>query len=121
MQERHTNYGCYFRESEESCLKYYLPYLGEYIPSLFENSPKAFEVGCVLGGNLVPFARKDCSVCGVDIDPLSINWAKNLYLNPHYEMKFGLKPRILWEIISGIPYIRDFFSTSCHYLIRRRA
>lgn len=260
MQERHIDYERYFRESEESCQKYYLPYLGEYLPFSLEGNLKVLEVGCGLGGNLAPFARKGCCVYGVDIDSLSIDWARNLFLqsgldgtftysdihdyedsnsyqlimlhdaiehiedkerlmlrlrelltkdgvlyiafpawcmpfgghqqvartkfvsrcpfihllprtlfvgllrclgepeaviddflnikrtrmsiqafqklcssagfeiinrrlyfiNPHYEKKFGLKPRILWRGISCIPYIRDFFCTSCHYLMRRK-
>lgn len=41
-----------------------------------------------------------------------------LYLiNPHYEIKFGLKPRILPRGLSNVPYLRDFFSTSCFYIL----
>lgn len=43
---------------------------------------------------------------------------RQLYLiNPHYETKFGLRPRVLWRGVASIPYLRDFFSTSCHYLV----
>lgn len=39
---------------------------------------------------------------------------EQLYLfNPHYEVKFGFPPRKLSKGISMIPYVRDFFSTSC--------
>ena len=260
MQERHTDYERYFRESDKSCEKYYLPYLKEYIPFKQGESFRVLEVGCGLGGNLAPFARLGCSVSGIDIDSLSIDKAKRLFskyglyghftycdiheyrdnnsyqlimlhdaiehipnkehlmcrlsellddegilyiafpawcmpfgghqqaartrfvsrfpfihllprsvfvwllrqlgepegvikdflgvrstkmpiqafqklckdtgfeivdrrlyfINPHYEEKFGLRPRILWGIISKIPYIRDFFSTSCHYLIKKK-
>ena len=260
MQERHTDYERYFRESEESCKKYYLPYLKEHTTFDYGESVKVLEVGCGLGGNLAPFAQLGCSVSGVDVDSLSIDWAKTLFpkygldgtfaccdiheykdnnsyrlvmlhdaiehipdkerlmirlrelldddgilylafpawcmpfgghqqaartrfvsrcpfihllprgmfvwllrklgepdfvikdflsvrdtrmpiqafqklckdtgfevvdrrlyfINPHYEAKFGLKPRVLWRVISGIPYIRDFFSTSCHYLVRKK-
>ena len=45
---------------------------------------------------------------------------EQLYLlNPHYEVKFGLSPRKLNKVISTIPYLRDFFSTSCFYLLRK--
>ena len=43
------------------------------------------------------------------------------FINPHYEIKFGLKPRRLWRWLSNIPYIRDFFSTSCHYVLTKRS
>lgn len=42
------------------------------------------------------------------------------FINPHYEVKFGLKPRRLWKVIASIPYLRDFFSTSCHYLLKKK-
>ena len=40
------------------------------------------------------------------------------FINPHYEVKFGLRPRILWPLISKVPYVRDFFSTSCFYMLK---
>lgn len=40
------------------------------------------------------------------------------FINPHYETKFGLKPRKLPRWIAGIPYLRNFFSTSCFYLVQ---
>lgn len=39
------------------------------------------------------------------------------FINPHYEVKFGLRPRRLTPLIGKIPWIRNFFSTSCFYLI----
>jgi SAM-dependent methyltransferase len=44
---------------------------------------------------------------------------EQLYLiNPHYEAKFDLRPRKLPRWIAALPWIRNFFSTSCFYLIR---
>jgi len=40
------------------------------------------------------------------------------FINPHYEIKFGLKPRKLSPVIGGIPYLRNFFCTSCFYIIK---
>lgn len=58
--------------------------------------------------------RKIASETGYDI----IN--EQLYfINPHYKVKFGLKPRKLHKIISSIPYLRNYFSTSCFYLLKR--
>ncbi|MBV3637811.1 class I SAM-dependent methyltransferase [Bacteroides cellulosilyticus] len=39
------------------------------------------------------------------------------FINPHYEIKFGLTPRKLSAIIAGIPYLRNFFTTSCFYIL----
>lgn len=41
------------------------------------------------------------------------------FINPHYEVKFGISPRKLNKAISIIPYLRNFFSTSCFYILKR--
>lgn len=41
------------------------------------------------------------------------------FINPHYEVKFGLSPRKLSKIISAVPYLRNFFSTSCFYILKK--
>ena len=40
------------------------------------------------------------------------------FINPHYEVKFGFKPRLLIKPLSDIEYLRNFFTTSCFYLLR---
>ena len=40
------------------------------------------------------------------------------FINPHYEEKFNLTPRPLYHWISHLKYIRNFFSTSCWYLLK---
>lgn len=39
-------------------------------------------------------------------------------INPHYEAKFGLRPRHLYGWVGKIPYFRNYFTTACYYLIR---
>lgn len=39
------------------------------------------------------------------------------FINPHYEVKFGLRPRKLNKLAASLPYVRNFLSTSCFYLI----
>jgi len=41
------------------------------------------------------------------------------FINPNYEVKFGLKPRQQAKFISGIPWIRNFFITTCYYLLSK--
>jgi 2-polyprenyl-3-methyl-5-hydroxy-6-metoxy-1,4-benzoquinol methylase len=49
-----------------------------------------------------------------------VELVKTLYfINPNYEVKFGLKPRKLIMIIAGIPQLRNFFTTCGYYLLRR--
>ena len=44
---------------------------------------------------------------------------RTLYLvNPHYRVKFGLKPRRLARPLSGIPWLRDFLCSSCFYILQ---
>jgi SAM-dependent methyltransferase len=38
-------------------------------------------------------------------------------INPNYEVKFGLKPRIQFPGASAIPFARNFITTSSYYLI----
>lgn len=40
------------------------------------------------------------------------------FINPNYKIKFNLRPRKLYAIISRIPYLRNFFTTTCYYLIK---
>ena len=39
------------------------------------------------------------------------------FINPNYEIKFGLKPREVWGLISSIPFIRNFIITTNYYVI----
>ena len=39
-------------------------------------------------------------------------------INPHYKQKFHLTPRRQWPLLSRIPYLRNFYTTSAFYLIR---
>ena len=41
-------------------------------------------------------------------------------VNPHYQQKFGLRPRGLWEWAGRLPYVRNFYTTSAFYLLTRR-
>lgn len=40
------------------------------------------------------------------------------FINPHYETKFGLKPRRLPAWLEGLPHVRNFLTSSCFYLIK---
>lgn len=39
------------------------------------------------------------------------------FINPHYETKFGLSPRLLPRCLGAIPYARNFLTTSCFYVL----
>ena len=38
-------------------------------------------------------------------------------INPNYEVKFRLKPRKQPKLISKVPFIRNFYTTCCYYLV----
>ncbi len=38
-------------------------------------------------------------------------------INPIYKYKFGLKPRNQWELVSAIPYVRNFITTCVYYTV----
>ncbi len=40
------------------------------------------------------------------------------FINPNYEIKFGLKPMELAKPLSAIPYLRNYFTTAGYYLIK---
>lgn len=44
---------------------------------------------------------------------------KQLFLiNPNYQTKYGLRPRKLPPVIARLPYIRNFVTTTCYYLLK---
>jgi len=44
---------------------------------------------------------------------------KEFYLiNPSYKYKFGAKPRKQFAFISALPWIRDFVTTTCYYVLK---
>ncbi|MDO5570114.1 MAG: class I SAM-dependent methyltransferase [Bacteroidales bacterium] len=50
----------------------------------------------------------------------SIENRRLYFINPHYEIKFNLKPRLLNPSIGRVPYLRDFFSSSCFYILTKK-
>lgn len=42
------------------------------------------------------------------------------FINPNYEVKFGLKPRKAGRLLSSIPFVRNFFITTVYYVISEK-
>ncbi len=40
-------------------------------------------------------------------------------INPSYKYKFGAKPRVQFALVSSIPWFRDFFTTTCYYVLKK--
>ncbi|MGL4292470.1 MAG: class I SAM-dependent methyltransferase [Bacteroidales bacterium] len=69
----------------------------------------------------------DIKRCGLTIEsfeellgPLSYEVVERHFwlINPHYEVKFGLKPRALPRFLCSMPYLRNFMTTSCFYVLK---
>ncbi len=41
------------------------------------------------------------------------------FINPNYEIKFGLKPRKQLKLIASIPWFRNFFTTAMYYVVSK--
>ncbi len=45
---------------------------------------------------------------------------RDLYLiNPSYKYKFGAKPRKQFAWLASLPWVRDFFTTTCYYVLKK--
>lgn len=42
------------------------------------------------------------------------------FINPNYETKFGLKPRVQWSALTSLPFLRNFLVTAGYYVIKRK-
>jgi hypothetical protein len=45
---------------------------------------------------------------------------RHYLINPIYEHKFKLKTREQFAWLKALPWIRDFFTTSCYYLLKKK-
>lgn len=75
------------------------------------------------------FELLDTKECGISVEKfkklisgtnLEITKECLYFINPHYEAKFNLKPRRLSPVLKSIPYVRNFFTTSCFYLLKNK-
>ncbi len=55
--------------------------------------------------------RKLCAETGLVVRNMTL-WL----INPHYKVKFNLRPRKLCGFFSRLPYLRNFLSTSCFFI-----
>jgi len=75
-------------------------------------------------------SRMDIKDTGITIERLDEILKKEQYkvkvkqlflINPNYETKFGLKPRKQLSVFSAIPFIRNFITTCCYFLVTPQA
>ncbi len=53
------------------------------------------------------------------INGFAVLKTKYFFINPNYEIKFGLKPREQLNLIASIPYLRNFFTTALYCLAEK--
>lgn len=56
----------------------------------------------------------------IDRNKLSIISKKLFLFNPIYEYKFGLKVKTLPNILSAIPFLRNFYTTAVYYIVAKK-
>ncbi|MDR1003994.1 MAG: class I SAM-dependent methyltransferase [Prevotellaceae bacterium] len=95
MQQRHTDRKSYFNELSFTCEHYFLPYIEQFTPTA---NCRVLEIGCGEGGNLAPFARRGCTVTGIDISQNRINEARRFFEE---------------EKLVGTFLARDIFTVPC--------
>ncbi|MDR1003669.1 MAG: class I SAM-dependent methyltransferase [Prevotellaceae bacterium] len=76
MQKRHTDRKSYFDELSLTSEHHFLPYIEQFAPV---DNRRVLEIGCGEGGNLAPFARRGCSVTGIDISENRIREAHRFF------------------------------------------
>ena len=147
MQIRHKNRELYFKELETTSENFILPYIksiknihtGSRVLEVGYgeggNLLPFAKMGCdVVGVDLSIFNEPlDCieellsikrTKCPIEYFELIIGNSnlktikRQFYLiNPHYKIKFGLPPVRLPLLISKIPYLRNYFTTSAFYIL----
>ena len=82
VQERHSNLEQYFNEQARTTERFVIPYINNI--RRVEPSQRVLEIGCSMGGNLVPFLSLGCTCMGVDLSASSIELGEKLFANnPH--------------------------------------
>lgn len=77
MQKRHSDPALYFQEQAYTTTQHVIP----FIRKRFSVTAKTVvaEIGCSLGGNMLPFLEMGCRVYGIDINRGAIENARKLY------------------------------------------
>jgi 2-polyprenyl-3-methyl-5-hydroxy-6-metoxy-1,4-benzoquinol methylase len=67
--------------------------------------------------------RTRCTINGfirlVRLSGLRVVDRQLYFINPHYETKFGLRPRRLWNWLALTPFLRDYFTTTCFFIVEK--
>jgi hypothetical protein len=53
----------------------------------------------------------------LDLTNYKIEKKTNFLFNPNYEIKFKIKPKEQYKLISSIPLVRNFVTTAVYYIV----
>ena len=76
-KNRYSDRRLYFDELVKTSEGYLSEYIGGFCD--MNNLDRVLEIGCGEGGNLVPFARMGCDVCGIDISEKKVGHAEQFF------------------------------------------
>lgn len=110
MQERHSNANLYFNELAATSRKYFIPYIQDW--AALKAGMNVLEIGCGVGGNLLPFSEMGCNVTGVDMAENKIRKAVSIFEEAHAQGKF-----IASDIFAMKDLERSFDLILCHDVI----
>ena len=100
----------------------HLPFIHLLPKSLYKTLLKAFGEKDDIVNELMNIKQTRTSIetferlikeCGMEVED-RVFW----FINPHYKQKFNLRPRKLWRSFYNLTYVRNFFTTSCWYLLK---
>ncbi|MFM2292552.1 MAG: hypothetical protein RIS29_2365 [Bacteroidota bacterium] len=101
-----------------------LPYFHLLPASLYKLTMKMFgESDATINGLLeiketgISTERFERCVKGAN---LKVKKVEQYFINPNYEIKFGLKPRKVYGFIEKLPWLRNFFITCGYYVVEAK-
>ncbi|GAB4039153.1 class I SAM-dependent methyltransferase [Spirosoma gilvum] len=92
----------------------------------FHLLPRACYVGILQGFGQSPKGLLEIRDTGLSIEHFerivfqsgyAVTAKQFFFINPIYEFKFNLKPRLLHPLLTKLPYLRNFVTTCAYYLI----
>lgn len=86
-----------------------------YLRLFGENEQQIYEMSSIYGSQITIERFEFLCKCA----ELNIIDRTLWLINPHYKAKFNLRPVKLPGILSSIPYIRNYISTSCFYILKK--
>ena len=86
MQQRHIDRYSYFNELAITSRDFYIDYLEKFVA--IKRGLNILEIGCGEGGNLLPFAEKECNVTGIDCAASWIHQAETFFTASGYKGEF---------------------------------